>query len=276
MRARSQRGVLAAEVGVGGWTATVKALTPNPTPNPAARTVAQEETHAPAEKVTPGMHVRQLALPAPPHVRHVASHATHVEAPPPPPPSSRYLPSGHVPTHAPSSRCGVSVSGQLRQSALAGPEHERQEAAHAAQVACPSARTWFGFGFGFGLGFGFGFGSGFGFGLGLVGLPVGAHRHVEALLRARGHTRRAVQEGVRLRRAREALGAARARAGRAGGVASRARLRRAVGVFAQRRAVRLARHRPRGAHLVRLRLRLRLRLRARLRVRLRARVRGSA
>ena len=258
MRARSQRGVLAAEVGVGGWTATVKALTPNPTPNPAARTVAQEETHAPAEKVTPGMHVRQLALPAPPHVRHVASHATHVEAPPPPPPSSRYLPSGHVPTHAPSSRCGVSVSGQLRQSALAGPEHERQEAAHAAQVACPSARTWFGFG------------------LGLVGLPVGAHRHVEALLRARGHTRRAVQEGVRLRRAREALGAARARAGRAGGVASRARLRRAVGVFAQRRAVRLARHRPRGAHLVRLRLRLRLRLRARLRVRLRARVRGSA
>ena len=36
------------------------------------RTVAQEETHAPAENVTPGVHVRQLALPAPLHVRHVA------------------------------------------------------------------------------------------------------------------------------------------------------------------------------------------------------------
>lgn len=105
------------------------------------RPVAQEETHAPAEKVTPGMHVRQLALPVPLHVRHVASHATHVEAPPPPPPSSRYLPSGHVPTHAPSSRCGVPVSGQLRQSVLAGPEHVRHEAAHAAQLACPSPRT---------------------------------------------------------------------------------------------------------------------------------------
>ena len=116
--------------------------------------MAQEETHAPAEKVTPGMHVRQLALPVPLHVRHVASHATHVEAPPPPPPSSRYLPSGHVPTHAPSSRCGVPVSGQLRQSVLAGPEHVRHEAAHAAQVACPSPRTWFGLGIGFGLGFG--------------------------------------------------------------------------------------------------------------------------
>ena len=34
--------------------------------------MAQEETHAPAEKVTPGMHVRQLALPVPLHVRHVS------------------------------------------------------------------------------------------------------------------------------------------------------------------------------------------------------------
>ena len=75
--------------------------------------MAQEETQAPAEKVTPGMHVRQLALPVPLHVRHVASHATHVEAPPPPP-SSRYLPSGHVPTHAPSSWVRVRVRGRVR------------------------------------------------------------------------------------------------------------------------------------------------------------------
>ena len=46
------------------------------------RTVAQEETHAPAENVTPGVHVRQLAFPAPLHVRHVAWHTAHVDAPP--------------------------------------------------------------------------------------------------------------------------------------------------------------------------------------------------
>ena len=59
--------------------------------------VAHEETHAPEESDTPGVHARQLALPAPLHVLQVASHAMHMVP-------SRYLPSGHEATQAPLSR----------------------------------------------------------------------------------------------------------------------------------------------------------------------------
>ena len=59
--------------------------------------VTHEETHAPEENETPGVHARQLASPAPLHVLQVASHAMHMVP-------SRYLPSGHEATQAPLSR----------------------------------------------------------------------------------------------------------------------------------------------------------------------------
>ena len=63
--------------------------------------VAHEETHAPEEKATPAVQLRQLALPAPLHVWHVASHAAHAAGLAAP---SRNLPLGHEATHAPSSK----------------------------------------------------------------------------------------------------------------------------------------------------------------------------
>ena len=63
------------------------------------------------------------------HSPHEASHSWHSEL------ESANFRLGHAVTHAPLSKNGVPVAGQLRQSALPAPLHERQLASQAMQVA---------------------------------------------------------------------------------------------------------------------------------------------
>ena len=103
------------------------ALQSRHTPRPSAELrnlpSAHADEHVPAlgSKLAPAKHEVQLPAPLPLHVRHDASHVSHVLLP------LAYLLLGHEATHEPSSKYLVLLVGQVRHDDELAPLHVAQE-----------------------------------------------------------------------------------------------------------------------------------------------------